>query len=697
MADEVQKITRAEYERMYGNADTSGGMSPDLYASIVKRGQQNELLSNQTEKEIDRQADYKVKALGAASKIKLLDDLTFGMGNEIAAGGAAGIDKLKGLFGGTDNRSLGEMYKSRNAQTQGLLNDYESQFPVRSLVSSLALGIKNPIQLAGLLGKGAKFAGTPAKVMQTMKKLEPITEAALQGGAYGYGRAAEGEGLEGAAKGSLLSGGLAGVIKGGAAGISKLAGTKTAQNLADNLELGGYGVTKSAIRKAAGTTPETIEGINTENAMKAAFKNLRQQGAFDKGIKPKDIREVIADQSSKLGGDRSKIIQEVDKKLAQQNKYIRPTFDNAKRLIQGLDETEKRDARIYFDTFQKQLNSVNTKQQNLSFWEKQKEGFAKAVSEAYENPDKKNSIQTKIKKAMADDMRDFVNKSADDIGGIKTSGKISKINKQLRDRALVRPVMKEAQLEEDAAKPIMNALKGMATTGGAGVLGLSIGGPVGALLGAGLGSYFRNPKSSRDAASALRYLPSLSRKTDPILSPLAKSAAILSSRSQPTNLGTITPNGVPDVSEETMDYPVDKAPSAYVQPSSADSRMQIDDSLINAVIATESAGKPNAVSPVGAQGLMQLMPETGAELAAKAGVEYNPFDPEQNKQLGAMYLQELTDRYQDPSLALYAYNWGMGNLDRLIAKAGTRDPQELFPYLPAETQGHYQRVLQNLG
>jgi len=92
--------------------------------------------------------------------------------------------------------------------------------------------------------------------------------------------------------------------------------------------------------------------------------------------------------------------------------------------------------------------------------------------------------------------------------------------------------------------------------------------------------------------------------------------------------------------------------------------------LVDAVIQQESGGNHRAVSDVGAQGLMQIMPATGKELAAKYGVgDYEPFNAEQNKKLGTLYLKELLDRYNgDPELALTAYHTGMGTVSRLLAE-----------------------------
>ena len=100
--------------------------------------------------------------------------------------------------------------------------------------------------------------------------------------------------------------------------------------------------------------------------------------------------------------------------------------------------------------------------------------------------------------------------------------------------------------------------------------------------------------------------------------------------------------------------------------------------LVKAVIAAESAFDPDAVSHKGAQGLMQLMPQTASEL----GVE-DAFQPADNVRGGARYLREMLDRYGDVSRALAAYNAGPNAVDR----------HEGIPPYP-ETQAYVARVLQ---
>ncbi len=97
--------------------------------------------------------------------------------------------------------------------------------------------------------------------------------------------------------------------------------------------------------------------------------------------------------------------------------------------------------------------------------------------------------------------------------------------------------------------------------------------------------------------------------------------------------------------------------SAYIEETARKEGFTPD--LLRAVIAQESSYLPCAVSPKGAQGLMQLMPATASDL----GVQ-NPFDPEENISAGARFLGRLLTRYGgDLSLALAAYNAGPGRVD----------------------------------
>jgi len=110
----------------------------------------------------------------------------------------------------------------------------------------------------------------------------------------------------------------------------------------------------------------------------------------------------------------------------------------------------------------------------------------------------------------------------------------------------------------------------------------------------------------------------------------------------------------------------------------AANKFKLDSALIKAVIKAESNFNHRAVSPVGAQGLMQLMPKTASDLKVE-----DSFHPEKNIEGGARYLRYLLNTYKgDLTLALAAYNAG----EKAVAKYNYNVP----PY--RETQNYVKRV-----
>lgn len=111
----------------------------------------------------------------------------------------------------------------------------------------------------------------------------------------------------------------------------------------------------------------------------------------------------------------------------------------------------------------------------------------------------------------------------------------------------------------------------------------------------------------------------------------------------------------------------------------ASHRFRLPERWIRAVMTAESDGIMRAVSPKGAMGLMQIMPDTWVELSARYRLGSDPFDPRDNILAGAAYLRELHDKYGSPGF-LAAYNAGPGRYDEFLVD-GRPLPEETRNYV----------------
>lgn len=113
--------------------------------------------------------------------------------------------------------------------------------------------------------------------------------------------------------------------------------------------------------------------------------------------------------------------------------------------------------------------------------------------------------------------------------------------------------------------------------------------------------------------------------------------------------------------------------------AAAESKYGLPPDLLNRVAYQESRYNPDAVSPVGAIGLMQFMPATAADFGI------NPADPFQSINAAGKYLAQLYKQFRSWPLAIAAYNWGPGNMQKHITKYGGLNvaalPSETAKYL----------------
>jgi len=155
-------------------------------------------------------------------------------------------------------------------------------------------------------------------------------------------------------------------------------------------------------------------------------------------------------------------------------------------------------------------------------------------------------------------------------------------------------------------------------------------------------------------------------------------------------LASVTALGMAAVAVHAQTAPLDlHAPSDPYASLIAEAaqRFAIPVAWIRAIMRIESRGDRRAVSPKGAMGLMQLMPETWAALRARYGLGHDPYDPHDNILAGAAFLREMHDRYGSPGF-LAAYNAGPGRYE---------DYRDRHRPLPAETVAYVAALVPFVG
>ena len=123
----------------------------------------------------------------------------------------------------------------------------------------------------------------------------------------------------------------------------------------------------------------------------------------------------------------------------------------------------------------------------------------------------------------------------------------------------------------------------------------------------------------------------------------------------------------------------------YIREAAA--RYRVPERWVRAVMQQESGGEQQATSPVGAMGLMQVMPGTYEGLRARHGLGDDPYDPHNNILAGTAYIREMYDRFGAPGF-LAAYNAGPDRVDSYLARRAA---------LPDETVNYLAAVTPNLG
>jgi len=208
-----------------------------------------------------------------------------------------------------------------------------------------------------------------------------------------------------------------------------------------------------------------------------------------------------------------------------------------------------------------------------------------------------------------------------------------------------------------------------------------------ALLDAGL-----EPLAAREVTAWVRHLPASAQRDASVLEAYASVGAHSRARKLAHRLashGTIT-----TATRLRYDYP--KAYWRHITGVAAE--LALDPFLIVSIMRQESLFDAEAISPVGARGLMQLMPNTARRIAGSPVDLRALADPATNITLAARYLRQLLDRYEGRvAWAVAAYNAGEHAVDKWVAREGDVEPDEFVESISyRETRKYAKAVLANL-
>ena len=642
----------------------------------------------------------------------------FGAFPKGVAGANALIDALQG-------QPLSEAYANRLAQVKELENKY------KEAVAPISVAGITPTEIGGaLLMPLPKIAAAGTEALPAVKaaapivtklaeKLAPITKSAALGAGLGGGQAyVESEkpllseerlqaAIDAAKVGGLLGGGI------GAIGE----GIKTIPSIASKLIEYGKGLERSSIGlrasdyskkrgnrlvDVAASENPTIETLpnDYQTQVGVSANNVIENNTLGSTRNPTKLHSNLVEKKNDLEQQIQSTLENAQKDVGQV-----PLPDTSRTQQYIIDNVDPADEGKYLDKLLQKLDMLKQKGEGkLTFLNEQKR---KLANEWKKDP----SLDSNFWRSLYLDYKDHIEKYAP---------QVKQLNKQKQDLLVLEPILeRNKRLAEAPGITPQKLTKALFyTTGGLGIPTAIAGGPLTTTLAlglAGLGTKTGQKITGRLAqkvggagagitGTGVESLTSALQKVIPSLTatePTQQSFPTEVKVSPETNLdvenaaleakiadlkkrfegssSTETPQHTVEIKGQKIALPVGEG---YAPPE-----------LVKAVMQTESAKNPKAVSSKGALGLMQLMPGTAKEL----GVD--PTIPEQNIEGGSRYLGQQLKKFNDLKLALAAYNWGPARIKSAIKnlqadnRPVTWDNIKTYVKAPAETRNYVDRVM----
>lgn len=641
---------------------------------------------------------------------------TLGFGDEILSGLASPI--AAGLSQFTDQpMGIQEAYSRILPDLRGDIAGFREENPIvatgQDIVGALTLPLGSFKAADGVLKTAAKLSA----------------EGAAYGAGYGFG---EGEGgldsrLENALS-DARNGAIGGALLGGsgkalAKGVGALA--QNAPKWAQKASNEAFGASVADFTKSTRQDGllRTKGGFKTE--LEQHFNTLRKNGILKGAKSAEDILQNHDAQSTPLAKQLNKYLNIADRNLKGKKVYPKQ-FTHAEAFI------TKRAPKDEVPTLKKELakyiESLKTEGDGTirELQDQKRILYNKVYPEG-------GKTREGLDQAIAEDLKVAIEAFTDSLLPKNLANAVKTTNRKLAPYEATRRLL-ETKVTQEATSKTHNKVKAFfRTSGGWGTPmlgGAYVAGIPGALVGAGLGKatqFGMSPAGSglratthKHIGDAAKWAAKVGRKdrllpavgkisgsvadsasellhSDKDSIPRQSKKGLLQSESLGMQQGT-KPNQVVPLQRQ-LDTPsplndaaipvptqYEKQPISYTPKIIKEMTKELPP-IVRAVMKVESNYNPRAVSKKGAQGLMQLMPA----IQEAFGVT-DPFDPVQNINAGIKLLQEESERFKDPRLALAAYNAGSPAVNRAIKKAGSRNYSAVAKFLPRETQQYTTKV-----
>ena len=487
---------------------------------------------------------------------------------------------------------------------------------------------------------------------------------------------------------------------GTAAGLTKAAGAgETGQAVAGLLGAGapaalkkiGKGLTKSAVgfeKSALDIRPSAqrkmTRGMSRRQASLLAeqktpliekiLEGVRSRGVL-KGSK--ETSEIITrnnDAIDELGSAAANILKQADAISPEVLGDISPDikFNHVKQYLKQ-HPYEKKALR---DQLVNRMNTINAE------WDGTLKGLNDLKQRLYQIAYSGGTESKRFDRALASDLKDTIEKSAEKILNKKSANALKKINEQLGEHLAFSDILLDLARQESGPQGLAKFLKrvtsapiGGSATGA--LLGLATGRPGLMALGAALG-LLGTKAGKYGTAGALRGAGNLAelfggssyRGVSPVVASLFSS---------------------PENTRTAEDF-IEKKKQIMIENKNEIDPIKFED----AIMQVESGGDPHAVNKrTGAKGAFQFLDDTGEwvlHTLMKSKEKYDPFNLDQQRRIFRHYFfKYLIPKFKDPRLALAAYNWGEGNVARLLREGP--DIPGIEKYFPQETQNYINKVM----